>query len=381
MTIRTLVLSGGGGRGAFHAGVYKYLCEAQKHGVDAAHQGVWSPEIVVGTSIGAVNGAAIAQGISARELEHFWLGLREYHVQGLPPGMGILARWFANWVFKRSLGVRLPQVPVGQGISPPADESWPPVPFLPNWLADRLIGRWSNILDTAPLRDTLRTRLGLDESALSAAERILLINATNVRTGEGVIFSNREFPRRDFGFRSEYVQVGVTLKRIVASCSIPLMYPWTKDDDGELYWDGALVANTPLGAAFDAVADRPIEEEMEIVIVLLNPWWEQHDTYIARRGRLPEDFTEAATWALDWTMLASFRVSLKMLRAFNEMSQRQVANGAPQDYRRVTEVMVAPDDFLPVARILDYDEPASRQLIDLGYAAAQKAFQSRFPAG
>ena len=33
--IRTLVLSGGGGRGAFHAGVYKYLAETQKEGVDA----------------------------------------------------------------------------------------------------------------------------------------------------------------------------------------------------------------------------------------------------------------------------------------------------------------------------------------------------------
>ena len=69
------------------------------------------------------------------------------------------------------------------------------------------------------------------------------------------------------------MHIGITLNRIIASCSIPLIYPWTQDDDGELYWDGALVANTPLSAAFDAVSGHPIDEPMEIVIVLLNPWW------------------------------------------------------------------------------------------------------------
>ena len=89
MTIRTLVLSGGGGRGAFQAGVYKYLMEADKAEVDEAHRGPWSPEIVVGTSIGAVNGAAIAQGMSAEEMVTFWQNARESDIEGLPPGMNI----------------------------------------------------------------------------------------------------------------------------------------------------------------------------------------------------------------------------------------------------------------------------------------------------
>ena len=56
--IRALVLSGGGGRGAFHAGVYKYLMQPGKQGVDSSHTTAWEPQVVVGTSIGAVNGAA-----------------------------------------------------------------------------------------------------------------------------------------------------------------------------------------------------------------------------------------------------------------------------------------------------------------------------------
>ena len=58
---RALVLSGGGGRGAYHVGVLRFLEEHE-----------WFPDIVVGTSIGAVNGAAIASGHNAHSLWALW---------------------------------------------------------------------------------------------------------------------------------------------------------------------------------------------------------------------------------------------------------------------------------------------------------------------
>ncbi|HLA43506.1 MAG TPA: patatin-like phospholipase family protein, partial [Aggregatilineales bacterium] len=197
MTIRTLVLSGGGGRGAFHAGVYRYLCEMNKSGVDEAHRDAWIPDIVVGTSIGAVNGAAIAQGITAAELEAFWLSLRETDVQGIPPAMGTMARRVTNWVMKRIIGRTLPVVSDDVAISPSAQESWPYIPATPRPLSKQLIGHFSNILDTGPLRQTLVTRLGLDEKKIAVSDKTLLINATNIRTGEGVIFCNRIVNPRD----------------------------------------------------------------------------------------------------------------------------------------------------------------------------------------
>ena len=48
---RALILSGGGGRGAYHCGVIEYL---ELIG--------WKPDVLVGTSIGAINAAAIASG-------------------------------------------------------------------------------------------------------------------------------------------------------------------------------------------------------------------------------------------------------------------------------------------------------------------------------
>lgn len=378
MTIRTLVLSGGGGRGAFHAGVFKYLMQANKKGIEANHADPWIPDIVVGTSIGAVNGAAIVQGMSAADLEAFWLSLREHDIQGIPPGMRLIARRVVNRVLHRAIGTPLPRVEPHRALSPQIDECWLPLPFVPRWLNRRLIGQWNNLLDTGPLYQTLQKRLQLDMHKIAESDKILMINATNVRTGEGVTFCNRsQYSRMSSG--QSLPNSDITFKRIIASCSIPLVYPWTQDDDGQLYWDGAVVNNTPLGPAFEAVHDHPMDEPMEVVVVMMTPWWEYGQNAVQQEAT-PCDFAEAITWALDWALLASFRISLKNLRAFNHIAHQELERGLPQSYRLVTDVIVAPDNFLPAARIIDYDEEASRSLIDLGYQATEQAFKKAFNA-
>ena len=68
--VHALVLSGGGGRGAYHVGVLRFLEEHE-----------WVPDVIVGTSIGAVNGAAIASGHTAHSLWALWRRLRTDDVQ------------------------------------------------------------------------------------------------------------------------------------------------------------------------------------------------------------------------------------------------------------------------------------------------------------
>src|SRR4030095_10232197 len=109
-SVRALILSGGGGRGAFHAGVYKYLMKNYKVNVDSNHIGAWEPQIIVGTSIGAVNGAAITQGMSADQLVDVWKSLEEKDIQGLPPGMRGIARWDAGALFKEVMDAKLTQI-------------------------------------------------------------------------------------------------------------------------------------------------------------------------------------------------------------------------------------------------------------------------------
>jgi NTE family protein len=394
MTIRTLILSGGGGRGAFHAGVYDYLCKPNKQGVDDAHSGLWTPDIVVGTSIGAVNGAAIVQGISPDELMAFWLDLCERDVEGLPPGMYGLAYRGAKQLLKQLLKPKpkdeIGRIPPEKATSPLFYEAWVPLPIGPRWLSDWLIGRWSNLLDTGPLRETLVSKLKLDPKKIADSDKTLLINATKVHTGEQVIFSNREIISRKTDQPRDNVIEGITIKRILASCSIPLVYPWTRDEDDEggevYYWDGAMVANTPLGAALDAArsSEQPIEEPMEVVAVLMTPWWERRESPASRKQKLPQGFGQAITWTLDWMLLASFRAELGLTNAFNKLAQEERQRQKKDleyraRYRQVDVVIVAPEDFPDeVTRIIDYDRKASQKLIKRGKEAAEQAFKKHF---
>jgi len=379
-SVRALILSGGGGRGAFHAGVYKYLMKNYKVNVNSNHAGSWEPQIIVGTSIGAVNGAAIAQGMSADQLVEVWKSLEEKDIQGLPPGMRGIARWVARAIFKEVMDTKLPQIPPKDATSPIPKEYWPPLPLLPNWIAERLVGHWINLLDTGPLRKTLFTRFGLDENQLAASEKALLIAATKVRTGERVMFSNREVKDHKRGEMRRDVFSGITADRILASCSIPLVYPWTFDAETEsFYWDGALVANTPLGAAIDMMGEDT-HVPAEVVVVMMTPWWESGDPAPYNAVSEPKSFGDAITWMLDWMLLASFRENLKMIRAFNDLALRERQESKPPyHYRLVKPIIVSPMEFLRAERIIDYDGDVSAKLIDEGYKAAKHAFEKAFP--
>jgi NTE family protein len=62
--MRALILSGGGGFGAYQVGAWRALAESG-----------WRPDIVLGTSIGAVNSFLVSRGIGPEELRRIWVEL------------------------------------------------------------------------------------------------------------------------------------------------------------------------------------------------------------------------------------------------------------------------------------------------------------------
>jgi len=381
--IKALILSGGGGRGAFHAGVYQYLMSDNKENVSSSHAGPWNPDIIVGTSIGAVNGAAIAQGMAAEELVNVWKSLEEKDIQGIPPRMRGVARWIVHLLFGQLMRADLPRVDPAISTSPDPNEYWPPLPFVPSWVADRFVGRWINLLDTGPLKETLISRFKFDQDKLTTSKTDLLIAATKVQTGERVLFSNREVIDPKSGLARSDVRTGITRERIMASCSIPLVYPWTEDPETkDIFWDGALVANTPLGAALDLMQMRTdVNTPAEIVIVMMTPWLESNKTRSQpARGEKPKSFGGAMTWVLDWMLLSSFRENLKMIQAFNDLAVSEREDGRkPYRYRIVKPVIVAPKTFKDAQRVIDYDGDVSADLIIEGSRSAWRAFKKAFP--
>ncbi|MBN1956355.1 MAG: patatin-like phospholipase family protein [Anaerolineae bacterium] len=270
---RALVLSGGGGRGAYACGVYKYL---EKEGL--------TPDILVGTSIGAISAAAIASGKSAAEMEEAWLNTRTRDIQRF-------------WRLRP----------------------------------------WRSIYDTKPWYRTLRRFI--DFNGLAETDKHVIVTATEVETGSLRIFDNQE--------------TGLTPAHILASCSIPLVYPWTQVG-GYHYWDGAVMANTPLAAAIDAGAD-------EIVVVLLSPFGE-------RRIRLPRRPWEALTVVLDLALIATFENDVKQLENVN----RLVAAKIDEKHRQIRCQVIVPSEETDLSRIIRYEPAVSRRLIDLGYADAKR---------
>jgi NTE family protein len=230
------------------------------------------------------------------------------------------------------------------------------------------------------------TRLNSDEAAVH-----LRVTATEISSGQLHVFGNSPDV-----YPSKMQQEAIGLDHIIASCSIPIVYPATQLNDN-LYWDGATVANTPLGPAIDAGAEQ-------IVVVMMTPW----ETVEERKLEKPSNILQAASTMLEWALLASFRSDLKMFHRINELVRLQVengrlraqnalllsqvrgekldlkdedANGIPDifenKFHELPEpIIVAPKEAIPVERILRYTQDGHEKLYRLGYEDAKRAWKA-----
>lgn len=302
---KALVLSGGGGRGAYHVGVLEFLEEHD-----------WQPDIVVGTSIGAVNGAAIASGHNAHSLKSLWKRLKSENVQKF-------------------------------NINPLT---------------------LTSLLDTKPLRETLLQGGWINFDRVNDTNPIidLRITATEITTGQLHVFGNSDDARK-----SDMIQEKITLDHLLSSCSIPMVYPATMLNNN-IYWDGAIMANTPLGAAIDAGAS-------EIVVVIMTPNAEGGSMV----GHMPTNLISAVSMMLDWVLMSSFQAEMRVFRNVNKWLQLQdeldQIKGLTTDKKGkvyVNEpIIVSPDTFLPVNQIITYDHDGHDKLFRMGYEDAKRAWR------
>jgi NTE family protein len=249
------------------------------------------------------------------------------------------------------------------------------------------------LLNTAPLRETLEREgwVHFDRLNSKKAAAHLRVTAMEVETGR----------LRVFGTSSEVHpslmhQERIGLDHIIASCSIPIVYPAT-ELNGVLYWDGGTVANTPLSPAIDAGAE-------EIVVVIMTPWDDEGEA----ESRLPGNLLEAAGAAFEWALLASFQADLKMFRRINELVRLQLeiarlraanatlrehlygksvsaledadGNGIPdileKDYHTLPEpIIVAPRRPIPVEQIVNYTLEGHEAVYEMGYQDAKRAWR------
>ena len=208
-----LILQGGGALGAYQAGVYEALAEAGL-----------APDWVAGISIGSINAAIIAGNppeSRVAKLRAFWEGVTSSPlangVLGLLAPQGDAARAFVN------------RVSAAAAVASGAAGFFQP--RFPNpWLHPSGTIEATSYYDTTPLRATLEALIDFDRINSEHGIR-LSVGAVNVRSGNLTYFD------------TTIHTIGPA--HVMASGALPPGFP-AVEIEGEHYWDGGLVSNTPL---------------------------------------------------------------------------------------------------------------------------------------
>ena len=265
-----LVLQGGGALGAYQAGVFESLCEAYRE-----------PTWVAGISIGAINAALIAgnpPGQRLARLRAFWERITTGPAWPVADPQTNGRNLFNEASATRALlcgapGFFSPRIPAPsfQPRGTPGAISW---------------------YDTAPLRATLESLIDFDR--LNDGGVRLSVGAVNVRTGNFEYFDTE--------------QTRLDVRHVMASGALPPGFP-PVEIDGEFYWDGGLVSNTPL----QHVLDQPGRRHRVVFQVDLFP----------AVGALPETLFEVDEREKDIRFSSRTRLNTRQ-----EVERQQIAQAA-----------------------------------------------------
>jgi NTE family protein len=200
-----LVLQGGGALGSYQAGVYEALVTSE-----------YLPDWVAGISVGAINAAIIAGSAPEHRVESlrsFWEAITAPTILWPPAPAGLPAEW-------QHRASALSALMFGQRgfFTPRAPQYW--------FSSDKCVSYY----ETSVLKRTLERLVDFDRIN-DIKDMRLSIGAVNVRTGHFAYFDSEETTIRP--------------EHIMASGALPPGFP-PVEIDGEQYWDGGLLSNTPL---------------------------------------------------------------------------------------------------------------------------------------
>jgi NTE family protein len=283
--------------GAYQCGVYQALAEADLH-----------PDWVAGISIGAINAAIIAGNPPEQRVERlraFWEGIT------ISPLGGWADPWFgdgrllaggadAAHGFLNRLSAFEVLVSGAPGFFRPR--------FPPPWLMPAGSAASTSFCDTGALRATLESVVDFDR--INSKSMRFSVGSVNVRTGNFVYFDTETHTIRP--------------EHILASGALPPGFP-AIEIDGEFYWDGGLVSNTPL----QWVADW--EPRQDMLAFQVDLW--------SSRGKFPLDLTEVGVRQKEIQFASrtrAFTDQLKQTQSTRSALNRLLAD-APKALRETAE--------------------------------------------
>jgi len=352
-----LVLSGGGARGAFQVGVYERLLRDPRFAD--------GPVVLSGTSAGAINAALIAAGRTPREMMRFWNGIADD-----PPVMA--SPLFFSSLMRSVMRLAVRELPrwlwptqTWLPFARRARHHWPPqlgsgLAMLVEYLLTSRFELISDLLEgvrepflasTARLRERLVEEF--DGEIVPVSRHRLAVNTVDAHSGRIVRYVTRHTPHTR---PPDYLIVdAITVDMVLASASIPLLFP-TVEVDGRWLWDGGLLVNTPLAPVVALGAD-------EIVTVLVT---EPPD---GTSGQFPH-FGRAVERTVDAILENAYNVDRKLLLDRNRLAHIE---GSP--YRDVTlyeAVRPARDGCFNAGSYLYFERRVLEEMRIAGRRAATK---------
>ena len=292
-----LVLQGGGALGAYQGGTYEGLT---RHGINI--------DWVVGTSIGAINGALIAGNRPADRVEKlhaFWKRVARDSPTIFP--FFSTAEWLRPWSNASRLWDTLSNGVPGF-FTPRANSTWN--------INKRGPSVQASFYDTSSLEATLNELV--DFKYLNAGQVRLTVSAVNIATGELRKFEN--------------TVEKITAKHIMASAALPPGFP-PVEINGADYWDGGIYSNTPLDIVLD-------DQDRQNTLCFMVDLWDPSET-------VPASIAEAITRQKDIQYASRSKEHL-------EDHERM------QNLRRAVQILA---EKLPVK---ERNSAATKQLVQLG---------------
>ncbi len=287
-----LLLQGGGALGAYQAGVYEALAKANV-----------LPNWVAGISIGAVNSALIVGNPPEKRvarLREFWEAVSTSPLD-VPFNPSIELRdEQAHRIVNQIRAFCIAMLGAPSFFTPRV----PPLHLLPPQEPHRL-----SFYDVSPLRATLERLVDFDR--INSGETRLSVGAVNLRSGNFTYFDTTTHR--------------IDARHIIASGSLPPGFPAT-EIDGEYYWDGGLISNTPLQWVIESVPRR------DTLAFQVDLW--------SASGELPRDLMQADVRQKEIQFASRTRFVTDHLRAKQQLRHafRRVRERLPSDLRADPDV-------------------------------------------
>ena len=330
-----LVLQGGGALGSYQAGVYQALHEA---GIE--------PDWIIGTSIGAINASLIAGNpVEERlpKLQEFWKRMEQNPVWNLRDAFPGFTEKLSYWST------------VTHGI---------PGFFRPNPLAHAgdayVLGpERAGYYSTLPLQQTLEELVDFD--LVNRCRPRLTVGAAHVRSSQMRYFDSRDG--------------AITVKHVMASGALPPAFPAVRID-GDLYWDGGILSNTPTEAVFD---DNPRKNSLVFSVHLWNPIGGEPTTMaeVLNRHKDVQYSSRIASQITRQQQIHRLRHIINQLAAKlpeaerNSSSIRELASYGCQTRMHIVRLLAPQLDRETHTKDIDFSPGGIRQRWDAGYAHTQ----------